>query len=56
MEKISNDNLSTIYKKTQRSQRKSFSTQEINRIKFWLEPLRRTSTKKTKITINVAKL
>lgn len=52
MEKISNNNLSTIYKKTQRSQRKSFSTQEINRIKFRLEPLRRTSTKKIKIKIN----
>lgn len=52
MEKTSNNNLSTAYKKIQRSQRKSFSTQEIKRIKFRLEPLHKTSIKKTKIQIN----
>lgn len=52
MERTENNNLATKYKKTERSKRKSFSTQEVNRFKLKLEPLNKKTIKKGKIQIN----
>lgn len=52
MKRTAINNFTTNYKKIDRSKRKSFSSQETSKFKLKLEPLKKKTAKKGKITIN----